>query len=109
MLGLPNSVRACLFDLDGVLTETASVGTRSFLKSRGITLPDGAADDSPEAETVHRLGNRKNEIVLRLLREAGRAGEFGLVVGVDRVGQAEALRRHGADIAVADLADLLDR
>jgi hypothetical protein len=46
---------------------------------------------------------------LRLLREAGRAGGFGLVVGVDRVGQAEALRRHGADIVVADLADLLDR
>jgi beta-phosphoglucomutase family hydrolase len=39
--------------------------------------------------------------------EAGRAGGFGLVVGVDRVGQAEELRRHGADIVVTDLADLL--
>src|SRR5690606_87784 len=38
---------------------------------------------------------------------AGRAGGFGLVVGVDRVGQAEALRRNGADIVVTDLAELL--
>ena len=39
--------------------------------------------------------------------EAGRAGHFGLVVGVDRVGQADALREHGADVVVTDLADLL--
>jgi beta-phosphoglucomutase family hydrolase len=108
-------MRACLFDLDGVLTQTAAVhaaawkemfdaylrerskrtgelfkafervtdydtyvdgkpradGTRSFLQSRGIALPEGNADDDPEAETVHGLGNRKNGIVLRLLREAG--------------------------------------
>jgi beta-phosphoglucomutase family hydrolase len=41
--------------------------------------------------------------------EAARAGAFGLVVGVDRVGQAEALRQHGADIVVSDLAELLQR
>lgn len=39
---------------------------------------------------------------------AGRAGEFGLVVGVDRVGQAEALREHGADLVVGDLSELLE-
>jgi len=39
---------------------------------------------------------------------AGRAGAFGLVVGVDRVGQADALRRHGADVVVQDLAELMD-
>jgi beta-phosphoglucomutase family hydrolase len=38
--------------------------------------------------------------------EAGRAGGFGYVVGVDRVGQREELRRHGADIVVSDLDDL---
>ena len=38
---------------------------------------------------------------------AGRAGGFRIVVGVDRVGQADALREHGADIVVADLAELL--
>jgi beta-phosphoglucomutase-like phosphatase (HAD superfamily) len=39
--------------------------------------------------------------------EAGRAGKFGYVVGVDRVGQAEQLAKHGADVVVKDLADLL--
>jgi HAD superfamily hydrolase (TIGR01509 family) len=38
---------------------------------------------------------------------AGAAGDFGVVVGVDRVGQADALRKHGADIVVSDLAELL--
>lgn len=115
MLGLPEQVEACLFDLDGVLTRTASVhaaawkemfdsflrdraaatgepfvafdpvrdyaayvdgkrredGTRSFLASRGITLPEGAPDDPPEAETVHGLGRRKNELVLKLIEEKG--------------------------------------
>jgi HAD superfamily hydrolase (TIGR01509 family) len=41
--------------------------------------------------------------------EAGRAGQFGYVVGVDRVGQAAALKTHGADVVVTDLAELLDR
>ena len=246
MLGLPDGIRGCLFDLDGVLTQTAKVhaaawkemfddylrkrakqtgepfvpfdpvgdydeyvdgkpradGTRSFLESRGIELPEGQDDDPPSEQTVHGLGNRKNEIVLRKIREdgveaypgsvryvqavkaaglpravvsssanardvliaagiadlfdaridgvvagrehlrgkpapdtflagaralglkpttatvfedalagvaAGRAGGFGFVVGVDRVGQAEALKQHGADVVVTDLAELLDR
>ena len=41
--------------------------------------------------------------------EAGRAGGFGYVVGVDSSGLGEALREHGADVVVRDLADLLDR
>ncbi len=246
MLGLPDGIRGCLFDLDGVLTQTAKVhdaawkqmfdeflreradqagqpftpfdpvrdydeyvdgkpradGTRSFLASRGITLPQGDPDDPPAAQTVNGLGNRKNVLLLEMIRtqgvepyegsvryvqaaraaglrravvsssanchdvlvaagiddlfearidgivarrehlrgkpapdtflagakalglapaeaavyedalagvEAGRAGRFGYVVGVDRVGQAEALKAHGADIVVEDLADLLDR
>jgi len=40
---------------------------------------------------------------------AGRAGGFGLVVGIDRAGQAQALREHGADVVVKDLADMLAR
>jgi beta-phosphoglucomutase family hydrolase len=245
MLGLPPGVTACLFDMDGVLTQTAIVhnaawtetfdaylrtrsertdetfrpfdpgrdyhdyvdgrsradGVRTFLESRGITLPEGSPDDPPEAETVHGLGNRKNVIVVRRIREegvqvfegsvaylraasaaglacavvsasantpdvlrvtgldqliktrvdgivarelklpgkpapdtflegarrlgvppeqaavfedaqsgvaAGRAGNFGYVVGVDRVGQADELRKHGADIVVNDLSELLD-
>ncbi len=40
--------------------------------------------------------------------QAGKAGHFGFVVGVDRVGQAAELRAHGADVVVTDLAQLLD-
>jgi HAD superfamily hydrolase (TIGR01509 family) len=176
-------------------------GTRSFLQSRGIVLPDGNPDDPPEAETVHGLGNRKNALFLQRLHdrgvavfpgslrylqtvraaglqlavvsssknttqvleaaglrdsfdarvdgiiaardglrgkpapdtylaaakalhvgpaqaavfedalagvEAGRAGGFGRVVGVDRLGQRDALLHHGADVVVADLAELMD-
>jgi beta-phosphoglucomutase family hydrolase len=115
VLGLPTGVRACLFDLDGVLTQTAVVhaaawkqmfdeylrqraertgeefvpfdpladygeyvdgkprydGVRSFLASRGIELPEGEGEDPPSAETVRGLGNRKNELVLGLIREQG--------------------------------------
>jgi beta-phosphoglucomutase-like phosphatase (HAD superfamily) len=39
--------------------------------------------------------------------EAGRAGHFGHVIGVNRVGQREALKQHGADVVVDDLAELL--
>ncbi len=170
-------------------------GVRSFLQSRGITLPDG------EATTSTELGNRKNELFQQTLHSdgvdvfegsrryleavsaaglavavvsssantrevlditglahyvevrvdgvtlrdeniagkpapdsflraaqlldvsadqavvfedaiagvaAGHAGEFGFVVGVDRVGHAEELRRNGADVVVGDLAELLD-
>jgi HAD superfamily hydrolase (TIGR01509 family) len=41
--------------------------------------------------------------------EAGRAGHFGWVVGVDRIGHAAALREHGANVVVKDLAELLER
>jgi beta-phosphoglucomutase family hydrolase len=232
VLGLPDGIQACLFDLDGVLTQTAKVhaaawktmfdeylrerdgagfvpfdahedydeyvdglprpdGVRGFLKSRGI--------DADEA-TVKELGDRKNDLVLKIIErdgvetypgsirflhaaqdeilklgvvsssanakdvlrsvgildlfahvvdghavaedglkgkpapdtflagakalgvapahaavfedalagvEAGRAGGFGAVVGVDRVGQAGALAQHGASIVVQDLAELL--
>jgi beta-phosphoglucomutase-like phosphatase (HAD superfamily) len=40
---------------------------------------------------------------------AGRAGGFGFVVGVDRVGQARALADHGADVVVTDLAELAEK
>jgi beta-phosphoglucomutase family hydrolase len=244
MLGLPDGARACLFDLDGVLTDTASVhaaswkqmfddylraraerdgtpfrpfdvkadygpyvdgrprldGTRGFLESRGIELPEGSPDDPPNAETLWGLSTRKNDLVQEKIRTvgvdvypgsvrylqavkdaglfaacvsssanaeqvlevagltpfidhrvdgvvakqrglpgkpapdtflaaaadlgvpkeqavvfedalagvaSGRAGGFGYVVGVDRVGHADALREHGADVVVQDLAELL--
>jgi beta-phosphoglucomutase family hydrolase len=231
MLGLPDGVTALLFDLDGVLTDTASVhqrawkemfdaylrerdgdgfkeftagdyeryvdgkprydGVASFLESRAIEHDDGL---------VRELGDRKNDAVQKKIRdegvkvyegsrryleaardaglrravvsssanaqevlevtglaplieervdgvvakekglpgkprpdtfvegarmlgaqpheaavfedalsgvEAGRAGSFGAVIGVDRVGQADALREHGADRVVQDLGELL--
>ncbi|MDT0478827.1 MULTISPECIES: beta-phosphoglucomutase family hydrolase [Streptomyces] len=238
-LGLPEEIKACLFDLDGVVTRTAVVhaaawkemfdaflreregedfrpfddhdydeyvdglpradGVRTFLASRGIELPDGNPDDPPGAETVQGLGNRKNALVLEKIRtdgveayddtltyiraaraqglrtaivsssancrdvlraidaedlfdvridgvvaaerhlpgkphpdtflaaaqdlgldaprsavfedalagmDAGRAGGFGYVVGLDRVGQTDALYEHGADVVVKGLAEL---
>jgi beta-phosphoglucomutase family hydrolase len=115
VLGIPDAIQACLFDLDGVLTKTAAVhaaawkemfdgflshrakadgiefvpfdihddydeyvdgkprsdGVRDFLRSRHIALPEGGDDDSVDAETVHGLGNRKNELVLERIREDG--------------------------------------
>lgn len=115
MLGLPDDTRACLFDLDGVLTDTASVhatawktmfddflgkwsrehgvpfrpfdpvtdygpyvdgkprldGTRGFLASRGIELPEGGPDDPPDADTIRALSSRKNALVLELIDTNG--------------------------------------
>jgi beta-phosphoglucomutase family hydrolase len=112
---LPAAIRACLFDLDGVLTKTAKLhaqawkqmfddylrdrarshgepyapfdidhdykeyvdgmprydGVRSFLASRGITMPAGDPADAPSVETVAGLGNRKNELVLELIEKRG--------------------------------------
>ena len=109
---LPETITACLFDLDGVLTHTAKVhaeawkemfdaylkardgddfrpfdiatdyvqyvdgrlrqdGVRGFLESRGIDLPEGSPDDSPEEETINGLGNRKNARVVELIRTKG--------------------------------------
>src|SRR3954449_7147344 len=112
MLGLPDDVTACLFDLDGVLTPTAIVhnaawresfdaylrdraartgelfvpfdpgadyeryvdgrpradGVRTFLASRGITLPEGTPDDGPDQQTVNGIGNRKNVLVLQKIK-----------------------------------------
>ncbi|MFI9156695.1 HAD family hydrolase [Kitasatospora aureofaciens] len=244
MLGLPDDIRAFLFDLDGVLTQTATVhaaawkdtfdaflraeaartggqfvpfdavtdydtyvdgrprldGTRAFLHSRGIDLPEGTEDDPPNARTVQGISRAKNDTVLRLIREqgvapyegsvayvrrlrelglpsavvsssancrdvlrsagildlfdlivdgvvakqqalpgkpapdtylyaarelgvdpahavvfedalagvaSGRAGGFGAVVGVNRTGQADELRRDGATVVVDDLSELL--
>ena len=145
MVRLPDSIKACLLDMDGVLTDTASThasawkqtfdellarhpgqapfnldsdykayvdgktrydGVRSFLTSRGIELPAGTADDSPEAETVAGVGNRKNELVQRLI------ADDGVVVYDGSVRFVEAARGAGLKTAVvsssANTAQILD-
>jgi Predicted phosphatase/phosphohexomutase len=46
-------------------------GVRDFLTSRGIQLPEGSSDDPPQAETVGGLGNRKNDLVNKIIEERG--------------------------------------
>jgi beta-phosphoglucomutase family hydrolase len=46
-------------------------GVREFLSARHITLPEGAPDDPPAANTVHGVGNRKNELVQKIIAERG--------------------------------------
>lgn len=46
-------------------------GVRTFLESRGITLPEGAPDDPPSFDSVYAVGNRKNERILRIIAEGG--------------------------------------
>ncbi|WP_104176727.1 hypothetical protein [Cryobacterium sp. Y50] len=93
-VGVTDGVRGCLSDLDGVITKTAAQSggrfvpfdavvdydayvdrksradsTRSFPASRGVSLPEGSAEDA--SETVNGLGNRKNDIVRRHNRKDG--------------------------------------
>jgi HAD superfamily hydrolase (TIGR01509 family) len=67
-------------------------GTRSFLQSRGIELPEGHEDDPPDAQTVYGLGNRKNEIVLKKIHDDGVEAYPGSVTYVKAVRDA-GLRR----------------
>jgi beta-phosphoglucomutase family hydrolase len=158
VLGLPDAITACLFDLDGVLTPTAAVheaawkemfdgflrdwsaqhhepfrafdatdyeryvdgkpradGVRSFLASRGITLPDGRPDDPPSADTVNGLGTRKNELVLRRIRADGvhaYPGSRRYVEAVRGAGLARAVvssSTNASDVlTAAGLIDLFD-
>jgi len=146
MLGLPDGIRALLFDLDGVLTQTAKVhfkawkqtfdeylekrdgsgfsaftqadyneyvdgmprydGVRTFLKSRGIVLPDGTPDDGPDVETIDGIGNRKNELVLHLIRTDGVQVYDGSVAYV-RAAQKASLPRAVVS-ASANCKDVLE-
>ena len=51
--------------------EPRADGVRNFLKARGITLPEGNDDDPPTAATVCGVGNRKNELVLEVMKKDG--------------------------------------
>src|SRR3712207_4804804 len=159
MLGLPQDTRACLFDLDGVLTDTASVhaaawkqmfddylraraerlgepftpfdakadygpyvdgkprldGTRGFLASRGITLPDGEVTDPTDAETINGLATRKNQLVHEKIETVGvdvYPGSVRYLHAVRDAGLTTAVVSSSANaelvLQVAGLTDLID-
>jgi beta-phosphoglucomutase family hydrolase len=69
-------------------------GVRDFLTSRGIRLPEGSPDDSPQAETVGGLGNRKNNLVNKVIEDVGVEPYEGSVKLIHQ------LRHRGFKIAV---------
>ncbi|GAA5018308.1 beta-phosphoglucomutase family hydrolase [Streptomyces siamensis] len=69
-------------------------GVRTFLASRGIHLPEGAPDDPPDRATVQGLGNRKNDLLLEMIRTGGVEAYDGTLRYV------EAVRAHGLRTAV---------
>ncbi len=105
---------------------SSSSNCREVLKAAGILDLFQEIVDGVVAERDHLRGKPAPDTYLAAARglhveaaqaavfedalagvESGRAGHFGFVVGVDRVGQAAALAAHGADRVVKDLADLL--
>ena len=69
-------------------------GVRDFLRSRGIHLSEGQPDDPANVETVHGLGNRKNDLVNRAIAEVGVEPYAGTVQFIQQ------LRQDGFKIAV---------
>jgi beta-phosphoglucomutase family hydrolase len=159
MFGLPDGVTACLFDMDGVVTQTAVVhaaawkemfddflrehakaagtpfvpfdpvadydayvdgkprldGTRSFLESRGIKLPEGTPDDPPGTATIYGLSNRKNDLVLAKLAAGGvqvYQGSITYIRSVKEKGISTAIVSSSANtkqvLDSAGIADLFD-
>ena len=83
-------------------------GVRSFLNSRGIELPEGQDEDPPDAVTVRGLGNRKNEIFTRLVREDGVEAYPGSVRYL-RAARGPASRRDGNPFAAGPQRTASDR
>ena len=88
-------------------------GVRSFLLSRGITLPEGSPDDAPTAETVCGLGNRKNEVFNEVLERDGVQAYPGSVAFIDyleRLGVPMAIVSSSANaVKVLDAAGMRGR
>ncbi|TDD85502.1 beta-phosphoglucomutase family hydrolase [Actinomadura rubrisoli] len=90
-------------------------GTRSFLRSRGIELPEGSPDDPPETESIRGLGNRKNTLVLALIEEKGVEvfdGSIGYVRAAREAGLKTAVVSSSANtvqvLRTVGIADLFD-
>ena len=92
------------FDAEGdyetyVDGEPREDGVRNFLAARGIRLPEGSDDDPPGAQTVKGIGNRKNDLVLQVMRTEGVAVFEGAVSLVNK------LREHGTKVAVVSASE----
>ncbi len=125
LLGVPDTARGFLCDLDGVLAQTAKQHAAAWKPVRyvhtarraGLVATREGLAGKPEPDTflagARLLGVPAQAAVVfedaLAGVAAGRAGHFGYVIGVNRVGQADALRAHGADVVVSDLAELLER
>ena len=113
--GLRRAVVSSSANTEQVLQVT---GLGEFIEERvdGKTLKEKNLRGKPAPDTfllgAERLGVPPSQAVVfedaLAGVEAGRNGKFGYVIGVDRVGHADALREHGADVVVDDLAELLD-
>ncbi|HEY3775545.1 MAG TPA: beta-phosphoglucomutase family hydrolase [Solirubrobacteraceae bacterium] len=105
---------------------SASANCRPVLRSAGIEDLFDAIIDGKVADEQHLQGKPHPDTYLAGAKalsvdpsvaavfedatagvQAGHDGHFGYVVGVDRVDHAAALKSHGADVVVKDLADLL--
>jgi len=95
--------------------EAAGIADQFDVRVDGLDVEEGGIPGKPAPDTfleaARRLGVSAAESVVfedaLAGVQAGRAGHFGLVVGVDRANQADALRAHGADVVVDDLAELM--
>ena len=106
---------------------SASANCREVLEAAGIADLFEARVDGVVAEREQLAGKPAPDMFLAAARivdvtpseaavfedalagvAAGRSGRFGFVVGVDRVGHADALRARGADIVVSDLSELIE-
>ncbi len=104
---------------------TASANGREILQAAEVTTLFDVTVDGRDARALHLRGKPHPDTFLHAAAslqihprqavvcedalagvEAAHAGHFGLVVGIDRAGQAEALRSHGGDVVVQDLAEL---
>ncbi|HTT59447.1 MAG TPA: beta-phosphoglucomutase family hydrolase [Acidimicrobiales bacterium] len=79
--------------------EPRADGVRNFLAARGITLPEGTDSDPPTAATVCGVGNRKNDLVLAVMKKQGVQVYEGVT---DLIG---ALKARGVKVAVVSASE----
>ena len=119
MLGLPDGTRGCLFDLDGVITKTAALHAAAWTKMFNEFLHEQATQTGqpfvPFDPVRDYEQNHKNQILLEAahiedlfeLRIDGIVGKRDHLRG--KPAPDDGLRKHGADVVVTDLAELLSR